>query len=183
MQQTDRMDPAAHANGLGSPAAFTALYRQQSGGLLRYFYRRTADPEVAADLCAETFASALRNVRQYDAASGTQTQWLYGIAKRQLAMFWRRRKVSERARRRYGIPHEPIDEAAADELRRTEDVIDGAKAMEALDGLSEGLRRAVALRVVEELEYDEIAAELGCSPSAARVRVFRGLRELNEVLR
>ena len=34
------------------------------------------------------------------------------------------------------------------------------------------------LRVVEQLDYHELARRLGCSNTAARLRVSRGLREL-----
>ena len=44
--------------------------------------------------------------------------------------------------------------------------------------LPDGTRDAVLLRVVEQLDYHELAARLGCSNTAARVRVSRGLREL-----
>ncbi|MCY4194922.1 MAG: RNA polymerase sigma factor [bacterium] len=176
------MTDAEHER-LDTAESFTALYQRHSDGVLRYFYRRTADPDVAADLCAETFASALHNASQYDPARGTRGQWLYGIARRQLAMFWRRRAVAQRARRRYGIPREPIDQATADELRRTEDILDSAAAIDALKDLADDLRDAVVLRVIDQLDYQEIAAQLGCSAGAARVRVFRGLRQLSEVLK
>ena len=120
---------------LDDPAAFDAFYRAHAESVLRYFYRRTDNPEVAADLCAETFCAALSNSAQFNPERGTSTAWLYGIAKRQLAMYWRRRKVADRARTRLGIPREPIDEESAQALRRVEDVLDGAAALAALENL------------------------------------------------
>lgn len=176
------MEAAEPELDLGKPEAFAAMYARHSDELLRYFYKRTADAEVAADLCGETFASALEKADRFDAARGSQAQWLYGIAHHQLAKFWRRRKVARRARRRYGIPSESIDDATAADLQRTEDVMDGSAAMKALENLADGVRRAVELRVIEQLDYAEVARELGCSAGAARNRVFRGLRELNEAV-
>ena len=49
----------------------------------------------------------------------------------------------------------------------------------ALKQLPDGLRDAVALRVIDELSYEAVAARLGCSPAAARTRVHRGLARLN----
>jgi hypothetical protein len=40
------------------PDAFAQLYRRHAEDLLRYFARRTLDPEAAAELTAETFAQA-----------------------------------------------------------------------------------------------------------------------------
>jgi RNA polymerase sigma-70 factor (ECF subfamily) len=48
----------------------------------------------------------------------------------------------------------------------------------ALEDLAPAVRVAVVLRVVEQLDYDELAARLGCSSQAARLRVSRGLRAL-----
>ncbi len=39
-------------------------------------------------------------------------------------------------------------------------------------------RRALELRVIEQLDYDEVAGRLGCSQNAARLRVSRGVRSL-----
>jgi RNA polymerase sigma-70 factor (ECF subfamily) len=52
----------------------------------------------------------------------------------------------------------------------------------ALAQLPEGQRKAVRLRVVDELPYAQVAQRLGCSEGAARVRVTRGLAQLAEVL-
>jgi len=182
MPQTDGVEAAEPEQDLSTPGAFKAMYERHSDELLRYFYKRTADSDVAADLCGETFARALEKADKFDPAQGSQAQWLYGIARHLLVKFWRHRRVARRARRRYRIPSEPIDANTAADLQRTEDIIDGTAAMDALETLSDGVRRAVELRVFDELDYDKIASELGCSTSAARVRVFRGLRELSEVL-
>ncbi len=52
--------------------------------------------------------------------------------------------------------------------------------------LSAGLpaleREAVRWRVVDELGYDQIAAQLGCSAMVVRKRVSRGLRRLRDQL-
>lgn len=181
--ETELVSDSTADQRLGDPAVFDAFYRSHAESLLRYFYRRTDDPDVAADLCAETFAAALTNSRQFDAQRGSAAAWLYGIARRQLAMYWRRRKVADRARKRLGIPQEPIDEESVQALRRTEDMLDGAAALDALDKLPVKLRRAVRLRVIDQLEYPEIAHQLNCAPGAARTRVSRGLHLLNEMLR
>ena len=180
--ETELVSDSSADHRLGDPVIFDPFYRSHAESLLRYFYRRTDDPDVAADLCAETFASALTNSDQFDAERGSTTAWLYGIAKRQLAMYWRRRKVANRARRRLGVPAEPIDEESAQALRRTEAILDGAAALAALEQLPFKLREAVRLRVIDQLEYVEVARELQCNEGAARVRVCRGLHQLSEIL-
>src|ERR687894_2211648 len=85
------------------PEAFAVFYRRHVTPLLGYFLRRTRDPELAADLTAETFAAALDGAHRFDPARGPAVGWLYGIARRRLADAQRRGAVEDRARRRPGM--------------------------------------------------------------------------------
>jgi DNA-directed RNA polymerase specialized sigma24 family protein len=49
---------------------------------------------------------------------------------------------------------------------------------QALGSLPQKRRRAVELRIVAGLPYEQVAARLGCSEQAARASVSRGLRSL-----
>jgi RNA polymerase sigma factor (sigma-70 family) len=60
--------------------------------------------------------------------------------------------------------------------------VDRAALNEAMSRMSTSERAAVELRVVGELEYSEIAAQLGCSEGAARTRVHRGLARLSDLM-
>ena len=52
----------------------------------------------------------------------------------------------------------------------------------AVEGLPSPQRRALELRVVQQLSYDEVAGKLGCTENAARLRVSRALRTLTLTL-
>ena len=54
----ERTDSELLLASRADPDAFTELYRRHAEDLLRYFARRTLDPEAAAELTAETFAEA-----------------------------------------------------------------------------------------------------------------------------
>ena len=43
--------------------------------------------------------------------------------------------------------------------------------------------QALELRVIQQLDYEEVAGRLGCSQNAARLRVSRGLRALTLSIR
>ena len=53
----------------------------------------------------------------------------------------------------------------------------------AMRALPSEQRRALELRVIEQLDYEEVAGRLGCSQNAARLRVSRGLRALTLSIR
>jgi RNA polymerase sigma factor (sigma-70 family) len=140
--------------------------------------RRTRDPELAADLAAETFAVALVAARQYRGDGAPASAWLVGIARNTLFASLRRSQVEDRARRRLGM--EPI--ALDDELLARIERIGGDSRVETLLGqLTPEQSDAVRARVVEEEEYAEIALRLRCSESVIRQRVHRGLTVLRQI--
>ncbi len=57
------------------PDDFALFYRRHVRGLLGYLLRRTGDAELAADLCAETFAAALSGARRFDPGRGPAVGW------------------------------------------------------------------------------------------------------------
>lgn len=157
-----------------------ALYARHQAALLRWFARRTDDPQVALDLWAETFAQALRTARRFRGdTADDEAAWLYAIARHQLGTYLRKGYAEQRAVRRLGFEREP---AGADLLREVAERA-GLPALRielraALSELSDDTRQAVALRIVDEHPYSEIAQRLGISEVAARARVSRGLQRL-----
>ena len=165
------------------PGAFAVLYRRHAEDLLRYFVRRTLDPEAAAELTAETFAQAFASRTSYRDTGANGVAWLYGVARHQLGRFFRSGRVDRAARRKLGMPERELPPA---DYERIEDLVDFAPIRdaiaEALATLREDHRAALQLRVIEELSYAEVARRLVCSEQNARQRVSRGLRRLGLVL-
>jgi RNA polymerase sigma-70 factor (ECF subfamily) len=165
------------------PQAFALFYRRHVRALAAYFWRRSRDAELAADLTAETFAAALDGCHRFDAGRGPAIGWLYGIAHRQLANVARRGAVETRARRRLGMARIELDDG---ELERIEaDALrEGphTRVLEELAGLPADQRAAVEARVLHELDYAQIALATNSSEVVVRKRVSRGLSTLRERL-
>jgi RNA polymerase sigma-70 factor (ECF subfamily) len=160
-------------------ASFADLYDRHSPDVLRWFTRRTTSLDVAADLTAETFAQAYLSRAKYDPARGEPGAWLFGIARHVLARSLRRRGIEDRARRRLGVDPVGVPDLAYERVEQLADLAAVRPALEAaMRRLSPRLREAVRLRVVEGLPFERVAARLGCSIVAARVRVTRGMRQL-----
>ena len=161
------------------PGAFAVLYVRHAEDLLRYFARRTLDPEAAAELTAETFAQAFASRTTYRDTGENGVAWIYGIARHQLGRFFRSGRVDRDARRRLGMPERPLPPA---DYERIEDLVDFAPIRgaieEALLTLRQDQRDALRLRVIDELPYEEVARRLACSEQSARQRVSRALRRL-----
>jgi len=156
------------------PEAFGLFYDRHVKALLAYFARRTGDPEVAGDLTAETFASALVAKRRFKREGPPAAAWLWTIASRRLVDFQRRGRVDARMRRSLAMERRPLTAEDAHMIRMLAD--DSASVL--LAALPADQRHAIAGHVVEDRGYPELAGELGTSEAAVRQRVSRGLATL-----
>jgi RNA polymerase sigma-70 factor (ECF subfamily) len=77
--------------------------------------------------------------------------------------------VEDSARARLGLPRAGEIEPGFEAVERSDPVSD--ELVYALAGLPEEKQRLPELRVVEERPYAQIAAQLQCTPEAARARV------------
>jgi len=166
------------------PLDIEPLYERHAENLLVFFTRRTFDPELATDLWAETFAQALAGRRQFRGhGPEAEAAWLYRIAHRQLAGYWRKGGVERRRQQKLQLERPVLsDEAGVALMRRAGlDELRGELAR-ALATLSPDTRQAIELRVVQELSYPEVAAHLNTSEQNVRARVSRGLKALGALL-
>jgi RNA polymerase sigma-70 factor (ECF subfamily) len=130
--------------------------------------------ELAADVCAETFAAALIDLRRFDPSVGPALGWLYGIARHKLVDAQRRGAAETRARERLGMPRLQLTDEAIERIDALVDV----RASTLLDELPEEQREAVLARVVHEHSYSDIARQQRTSETNVRQRVARGLARL-----
>ena len=159
-----------------------AAYERDARRLLVFFTRRTYDAQLAVDLVGETYARAFELRRRfrgdaYDADA--LAAWVFGIGRNVLSEALRRGRAERRALRRAGVEPPALD---AEELGRIEELAALGELRSAVAGalaaLADEQRDAVRLRVVEELDYAQVAGRLGISEQAARARVSRGLRAI-----
>jgi RNA polymerase sigma factor (sigma-70 family) len=162
----------------GDPAAFGEFYERHARSLLAFFVHRTGVAEVAADLGHETFVAALESLASYR-GDGSPAAWLYGIARRKLALSRRRGRVEASARER--LARQPIEltDADMDGVSRLAKLLPvDTPALDLLERLPEPQREAIRARMLDELAYPEIARGLRCSEAVVRQRVSRGLLTL-----
>jgi len=156
--------------------AFGMFYDRHVHSVLGYFARRTHDPEIAADLTAETFASALSARHRYRPDRAPAGAWLFAIAARRLADFHRRGRVEARAQKALAMERVPLGAEDAEMVRMLAD--DAAVSL--LAGLPAEQRTAIRARVVDGQSYADVAGGHGVSEPVARQRVSRGLAALRQ---
>jgi RNA polymerase sigma factor (sigma-70 family) len=175
-----RTDAELLAAARQDPQAFREFYDRYAVWMRAWLLRQTGSEYAALDLTAETFAQAWHSCRRFrDMAGGSGAPWLFGIARNLVRQYHKHNRIETAARERMGLPSAF---AECEDYERVDDRI-AASALspllrDAVKTLPAEQWRALQLRVVEQLDYAEVAGQLGCSQNAARLRVSRGLRAL-----
>jgi RNA polymerase sigma factor (sigma-70 family) len=153
---------------------FEAIYAANCGPILGYALRRTGNGDDAADVVAETFLTAWR--RLDDVPAGDEARlWLYGVARRVLANHHRgeRRRSELGDRLRLDLSAVCLDPEYPGRL---------ADVATAFRSLPDADREVLALAGWEGLDNGQIAAVLGCSRNAVRIRLHRARAKLAEAM-
>jgi RNA polymerase sigma factor (sigma-70 family) len=181
----DRTDAELLLAARQDPMAFREFYDRYAVWMRSWLVRQTGSDTAALDLTAETFAQAWHSSKRFkDMADGSGAPWLFGIARNLVRQYHKHNRIETAARQRLGMP---LAFAECEDYERVDDRVSADAMAPALLGAMRALpaeqRRAVELRVVEQLDYDEVAGKLGCSQNAARLRVSRALRSLTLSMR
>jgi RNA polymerase sigma-70 factor (ECF subfamily) len=159
----------------GELDALDLLFVRHHRRLYGFLARLTGDRHVAEDLVQEVFLRLLRFRTSYS-GDGSFVAWLFRIARNVAA--------DQFARRRAVDPIDP-DTAAVDEPSALDRMVTDERRERyerALRTLPAEHREALLLRGTEGLPYRDVAAALGCSEGAARVRVHRALVAIKRTL-
>jgi RNA polymerase sigma-70 factor (ECF subfamily) len=196
-------DPAAHSvpppdpdeasllAGLraGDETAYARLVTLHGGRMLAVARRLLGNEDEARDALQEAFVAAYRNLDGF-AGQARLSTWLHRIVVNAALM---------RIRRRRARPEEPIEPLLpvflADGHQATPAVTWGATAEQlvarreirvlvrrAIDRLPPTYRTVLVLRDLEELDTGEVAARLGISPNAVKIRLHRARQALRGLL-
>ncbi len=171
----------------GDEAAFTQLvkkYQQQVFNLLFHYSGRKEDIE---DLAQEVFIKVYMHLATFETRAAFRT-WLYRIAinvsidharKRKLRRMLSLDGLTEWARERVAFKSAqmPSPQIVAEQSDLDQYIQRG------LEQLPEDFRKALVLRDLEGLEYDEIATITGWSLGTVKSRLFRGRQRLREFLK
>ena len=163
--------------------AFSIIYLRYEAIVAGYLVRRTRDPELAADLTAETFAAAILGARGFRDEGQSAVGWLLGIARNLLARTWQRGSAERRARDRLGVERIVASDASLERVEALIDAHDPSNPLlVALQALPETQRDAIRAHVLDEQPYAELARRLGVPEATVRQRVSRGLSRLRTIL-
>jgi RNA polymerase sigma-70 factor (ECF subfamily) len=163
-----------------SPDAFAVLYRRHVGRVYAFAFRRSGSREVAEEVTSATFERAWRAMPSFRWQGGGFRAWVFAIAARELAGWYRRdsRAGSPRAQRALRLLHS--DPVVDDERVSAED--DLGLLREALSTLPERYQEAISLRHLAGLDADEAAAAMGCTKAVLAVTLHRATKALRRAI-
>ena len=169
--------------GIGTdPDAFEAFYRDHLDTVRKFVARRVADPELAADLTAAVFLAAMDKANGYQPERGAPAAWLIGVARHVVADEFRNQSRQQRLHQKVA-GQRTLD---ANSIERIEERIDAQRETRrlyaALATLKEKDRALLELVAVDGFSVADAAAVLGLKPGAARVRLHRSRRALQDQL-
>lgn len=184
---------AAFQAGRGREESFRLLVTRFYRPVLSFFARRVPSHQDRLDLAQETFLRVYRGLDGFRGESRFST-WLFRIA-HHTYLAWLRREAGGREEpledrlERFGSsdpegiargepvgsPLRPDTALFARERRR--------RLRGAIDDLPDQMRRCMALRIVHELSYQEIADVLRISIGTVKAHLFKGRERLATELR
>jgi RNA polymerase sigma factor (sigma-70 family) len=167
--------------GTGATAEFERLYRANVDAVTAYFARRAADPQVVADLTADTFVAAITSFGSFDPRKGTARAWVFGIARRVYAAYCETYSQHQQRLQRLAGRRE-LDPDQVEELVSRIDAERACQDMLAeLAALPERDRAVIELVEIAGLRPQEAAAALGLAPGTVRMRLLRARARLRRV--
>lgn len=161
----DLMDAVAR----GDPAALGELYTRHGEWVRQHAARMTRRREGSDDITQETWVRVLAAGGTWDRQAAGFRPWLRRIATNTVLDRWRRARCR---------PEIPVDELPMVPCHH--DPAAGIDLRLLLSRLPDDTRGTLLL-AAGGLDHNELAAELGIRPDAARTRLSRARRQLREL--
>lgn len=166
----------------GERDAFADIVDRYKEAIFNLAYRMTGNYDDANDLSQEAFFRAYRKLVYYKTDHKFFT-WLYTISLNLIRNHLRKRKFEKLLQ--WGAEIND-NTAAIDSPGSSEDELiageDAARLNRHLLTLPSGIREAIVLRYFQNLSFEEIALIADISVSAAKMRVYRGIEKLQDLL-
>jgi len=156
------------------PQAQMAFYRMFYKQVFQRSYALLKDAELSEEIMQDTMLKILQNIGSFKGDENSMQRLLNKIAVNQSIDVIRKKKNIT------FVETETPPEIAEEEYDIEEDGHTIETVLQHLDALSEGYRMVIALRIFEEMPFDEIGKKLNITASTARSQYVRGIRKLKE---
>lgn len=175
---TTEMDELVARAQDGERDAFDELVRRTHADTYTLALRLCGNEEDARDVVQDAYLRAYKGLKRFR-GDAQFTTWMYRITANCSNTL-----MSKRAKHRHDELPDTLeaDDHLGDPVAQSDAMALRADLAEALESLSPKLRAVVVLRDVYELPHEDIAAELGISETACKVRLHRARLQLKDKL-
>lgn len=156
----------------GDVQAFEVLYRRHRDWVVSLAWRFTRNHDDALDILQETFAYILRKIPGLR-LEARMTTFLYPVVKH-LSF------AAKNRRKRFAVEGAELAEAQPAEDPPPEEAVASDELEFLLEGLSETHREVVALRFIDDLSLEDIAAILGVPVGTVKSRLHHAIAALRK---
>jgi RNA polymerase sigma-70 factor (ECF subfamily) len=172
----------------GEEEAFLTLYRRRQAAIYRFAMHVSGSPSTAEDIVQEVFMTLLRSDCGFNPERGTLSGYLFGIARKQALRQMERGRAgvaggtgiaTDGGWEEVDLPELAVDDDPLADLTHRESIEALRRAVAALP---RRYREVVALCDLEEIDYADAAAALGCPIGTVRSRLHRARALLLEKL-
>ncbi|MCZ9355313.1 sigma-70 family RNA polymerase sigma factor [Streptomyces mutabilis] len=161
----------------GDQAALRALYERHAAAMLRLIRRLTSDRSVAEEILQETWLAVWRSAAGFRGESSVRG-WLLGVSRRQAHNHLRksRPQLADLAEAQdVPDPAPSVEDQVVREAER-------AELLAAVRSLPGHLREVLALVLVEDLAYPEVATVLAIPVGTVKSRMSHARKRLSGML-
>jgi RNA polymerase sigma-70 factor, ECF subfamily len=164
----------------GDHQAYALLVEEYKSPIYNLAYRMTGNLEDADDLTQEIFIRAYKNLWRFDLKKRFYT-WLYTISTNLIRNHLK--KVKNEKLFDWKIDIENIadkkDNSAESDIIAAEKMYSIESALMALEF---ELRTMIIMKYQQELSFEDIVVITGKTISAVKMKIYRGLEKLNDIL-
>jgi len=158
----------------GNALAFAVLYDRHADRIYRHIAYRVGVPDCE-DLTQQTFLKAWQAMGRYRITDVPFVAWLLTIAHNGVVSFYRSKRDNQVL-----LDDMPLVEAGSDPHSQAEQRERQRLVRQAISRLKADYQQVVAMRYLEELDYSDIARQVGKKEVTVRVTLHRALQELRK---
>jgi RNA polymerase sigma-70 factor (ECF subfamily) len=159
------------------PRKFEPLYTRYYKQLVTFVYHRTGERETAFDITAQVFYKALEKLDQFESRGVPFSAWLFRIAANEVNQHFRKTKKM----RMVSIDADGLQELKAS-VHPEDTAAEDSRLFAALQQLGEEEMELIDMRFFEQRAFSEMAAIKDMGESACKMRVYRILEKLKQIL-
>ncbi|MDQ3190222.1 MAG: sigma-70 family RNA polymerase sigma factor [Bacteroidota bacterium] len=160
-----------------NPAYFEVLYNKYYEQLLKFIYQRVNSKDTAFDITSQVFLKALVNLPRYQPKGVPFSAWLYRIAINEMNRMFKTNVAQRALNVEMNMVGDIMEEMKEDNQEEKHNQL-----IDALTRLEEPDLQMIEMRFFEKRAFKEIAHILNITENNAKVKVYRILEKLKNII-